>query len=78
MLESQPKEDQEISIISVIAGEGDENEYCFDISDHSTLKVVVHEPGEDSYVEQVLTDGSTRRIFTKRNGGPIRIRTDRV
>ena len=71
------EKDQRISSISVISGEGDRNEYGFGVSEHSTLKVVANELGEDSYVEQILAHGSTRRLFTKRGGGLIRIRTDR-
>ena len=49
-----------------------------DVPEHTELRIVVKDNGEDSYVEYDRPDGSIRRLFTKKGGGPIRIRTERV
>lgn len=44
-----------------------------DIPQHTELRVVVEEQGEDSYVEYDREDGSVRRVVTQK-GGEVRTR----
>ena len=63
----------------VVISQEDGSEVMFDdVPEHTELRIVVKDNGEDSYLEYDRLDGSTRRLFTKKGGGPIRIRTERV
>ena len=62
----------------VISQDGGYEVMFDDVPEHTELRIVVKDKGEDSYVEYDRPDGSTRRLFTKKGGGPIRIRTERV